>query len=91
MDLRNQIITIKSLYIMTHSEFLTMMVDLEFAINKLSKALEQECEDEKFIGEDGEMDINRYMMARNIVNLSKGLTTTKLSIDYLHKMVYGEE
>lgn len=76
---------------MTHSEFLSMMVDLEFAINKLSKALEQECDDAKFLGEDGELDINKYMMARNIVGLAKSLTQTKLSIDYLHKAVYKEE
>lgn len=76
---------------MTNAEFLSMMVDLEIAINKLTKALKQENDDTRFIKEDGEMDIDRYMMARNIVGLAKSLTTTKLSIDYLHKAVYKEE
>lgn len=88
----NKDTTIKTFYIMTtHNDFLSKMVDLEFAINHLEKFLDEECENERFSNENGDLDINRYMMARNIVSLAKSLTATKLAISSLHKIVYTEE
>lgn len=73
---------------MTQAEFSTMMVELECIINKLTKGLQEECDNETFMDENGEMNIDRYLQGRNIVKLAESLTTTKLSIHYMHKQVY---
>ena len=67
------------------------MCELECIINKLTKGLTEECDNTSFRKEDGDIDIDRYMQARNIVAIANGLTTAKLSIHYMHDLVYGRE
>ena len=70
---------------MTHSDFLDKMVNLERAINDLSKSLEDE------LFETGDtLDINTWMMAHTDLDLAKGMTYTKVAIGNIHSQVYGK-
>lgn len=74
---------------MAQDEFSTKMVALEAAINALTAYLESERDETSFRTLDGDVDVERHLEAHEIVRLAETLTTTKLAISYLHRLLYN--
>ena len=72
---------------MTHSEYLNLMVNLEIAINELTKALDEELDGRG----NGLNDTGKWLAAFEAVNLAKGMTATKCAISTMHHIAYGDK